>query len=101
VPAHLDKAHARLLKAAAFLEEHGHCKGHTRGFNGYCAIGALAYCDDKDRDYFPAERLLERALGRGDRYANTALSVVAAWNDAPERTKEEVIAKMRAVALGL
>ncbi len=119
-PAELDEPSRLLLKAADMIEQRGLkkgslcddalAKGDAQG--ALCFRGALntamsgnAICWegwDSDGPAFEAERRMAVALGlkacifSGDK----ALSIPE-WNNASARTKEQVIAKMRAVALGL
>jgi hypothetical protein len=67
--------------------EEGWCQGSMRTREGVCAIGAISYNPK-------AIEVLYRAFGE-DRY-------IPKWNDAPGRSKEEVLALYdRAIALSL
>lgn len=94
------------LKAAEDIEKHGLCKRGFRGWdNSVCVIGGLLRAnghiglDSKDISN----------VNRGRRYRPIRDAVVAIgfrtldeaahWNDAPERTKEDVIARLRAGCL--
>ena len=94
-PAVLDDASKLLLKAAAYLESKGWRCGS--GDSGVCAYEAIVYADKPDAIQTPlatvaAERLAA-ALGCSE------ITGIFKWNDARGRTKDEVIAKLRAVAL--
>lgn len=94
-PAVLDTASRVLLRAAEMLERDGEWgqgrfePGVVIGRN--CMILAVREVDGHSYEG-AAERKLLRAFGTTDAIA------VFNWNDAPERTKEEVVAKLRAVA---
>lgn len=103
-PANLDDASRLLLKAADLIERWGLAKHTTCDEKGgMCVRGALRVAEgakhaphepnfgDASAVAFEADRRLGVALG-GD---NPAF-----WNNAKERKPEEVVAKLRAVALG-
>lgn len=59
----------------------------------FCALGAIARAADEEPDHacgHPAAEALKREVGP-----------VHIWNDAPERTQAEVVAKLREVAAKL
>lgn len=103
----LDDTSDLLLKAAEWIECHGWTRGAMQKYEKTCTLGALTMASDArgDTTYGPisaAERRLKAALPEpycSDQHREH-LCAVAAWNDAPGRTKEEVVAKLRAVALG-
>ena len=78
-----------LRDAADLIEQKGWCQRAYSDGNGYCAIGALLHIDHNDisRSYLSATHSLEANIGS-----------IATWNDQQERTKQEVIAKLREVA---
>lgn len=88
-----------LLDAALWLEEHEWCQGRSYGVSvdheppaAACMYGALALqCEGADRraPLLDACNAVIDFLGQD----------IPSWNDAPERTKEDVIAVLRAVAL--
>ena len=99
----LDEASKILLKAASLIEERGWCQHALETHEGrMCANGAVWIAAgrpvSKDGVPPPEWHLTYRA-------ARTRLwsSVghVHDWNDAKDRTQAEVVAKLRAVALGL
>src|SRR6267142_6886963 len=76
------------LKAIEVLEQRGWCKGSLMNASGQvCVVGAiqLTACSLKEKD--DALQLLHKTLG-----------LVGTWNDAPERTKDEVTDKLREIA---
>lgn len=96
----LDDASKLLLKAAAVIEDRGWCQWSYESLDGrVCLLGALKVAaggspnDDEDEDSVVgiAKRAMAGAVGK---------VFVHSWNDHPNRTKEEVVAKLRAVALG-
>lgn len=88
VPADLDEASRALLRAADYIETHGLAKASDPNYpkNAKCAYLAIGNPDGVER--------LRNALG------GHGIGAIFDWNDAPQRTKEEVVAKLRAVALG-
>lgn len=87
-----------LIAAADYIEEHGWCQGQVRdSFGRVCITGALGY-SHLDSDLGPlhldsevreaAYMLLNKEVG----------IYIAAWNDAPGRTQDEVVTKLREVA---
>ena len=83
-----------LRKAADVIRERGHCKGHYERHGSVCIFGALNVIEtgnalEPPPDITESERWLRKALG-GDS--------VTLFNDAPERTAEEVIAALEKAA---
>ena len=95
-PAVLDEPAQMLLKAADVIEKYGHAKstlGHISV--GFCINGALNFAatgtsTNQTTAGNSAKMRMMASLG-GDQIS---------WNNAPERTADEVVAKLRAVALG-
>lgn len=78
-----------LDRAANLLDRDGWIQGHLCGHDGeHCALGGILDVTTNDDPYAQAVDAVERVLGG-------ALDV---WNDAPERTKDEVTSTMRSVA---
>lgn len=97
----LDEASKLLLKAATFLERNHWCQaGFRDGIGGYCLIGAIRMADHGDHNYSGCTPVGKDAHSRVLAAFGGFSSGPAEWNDTPGRTKEEVIAKLRAVALG-
>ncbi|MFD4474628.1 hypothetical protein ACFWPU_00725 [Streptomyces sp. NPDC058471] len=94
-------------KAAQVLMEGGHCKGELADGEGrHCAMGALHMAEmEKAWSVAPtyyadvaASRAADRLAERGelpplnnDEFMGFATHPLARWNDAPERTGEDVI----------
>lgn len=79
-----------LSSAADLIEEWGWCQGRFENESGnLCAVGAIWTTRVRGTDHFDVEYTFKDALGMS----------VAEWNDAPERTQDEVVAKLREVAL--
>jgi hypothetical protein len=57
----------------------------------WCVLGAIKRAGDFANDLNPAAEALRAALGVG--YGG-----IPDWNDAPERTQDEVVAKLREAA---
>lgn len=98
----LDETSKLLLKAAAVIDERGWCQNEIGSRDGQvCLEGALYvafYGKLAVNHYLESHPVTYEALCR----IRKAVGMNAAfeWNDAPGRTKEEVVAKLRAVALG-
>lgn len=96
-PAQLDPASKLLLGAATALEQHGWCQDNEVDSSGaMCIMGALQFAEtgvkgDEQLSDIRKEcfKRLSAAMGQG----------VRSWNDSRRRTKEEVVAKLLAVAL--
>jgi hypothetical protein len=87
---------AVLVAAAARLEEHGWCQRQSRtGSGALCPIAAIAVAAAGDKQL---EDRAQHALEIWVIWHSDAPSV-ARWNDAPERTKDEVLAALNAAAL--
>lgn len=88
----LDDVSKLLLKGAAIIVERGHDQSHLgEGPNGErCALCSLIEADGNrfSRTYEDAKARLRGAVGES----------ITDWNN--QSTKEEVVAKLRAVALG-
>lgn len=96
----LDDASRLLLRAADIIESHGWCQNsYTSAGGKLCLLGAVKVARGlTPEDAEDTEALVERACERV--YVSLGLRRVHIWNDEPGRTKEEVIAKLRSVALG-
>lgn len=98
-PAKLDAPSKLLLKAAALIEKHGHCQtGSGQDEDGrMCVLVAIARIPGKEGAHNTAVDRLTAAVPhvrpRG------CLHQVALWSD--RTPTAEVLAKLRAVALGL
>jgi len=97
----LDEASKLLLKAADLIEELGWCQHALSDAKGRLSMsGALMVAHYgvtkkvSDEDHEATIQAAWRKLRRNFYCA------VPTWNDVPYRTKEEVVAKLRAVALG-
>lgn len=99
-PAVLDEPSKLLLKAAALIERVGWCQNSLRSKDGaVCMEGALATALGGSTKY----NLLDGGIGeqtwkRLQRNLGTSPWL---WNDQKSNTQDEVVAKLRAVALGL
>jgi hypothetical protein len=95
---------ALLLRAADFLERHQLHKGSLKnGEGGFCMRGALMWCDGAPTVLAfagcgPEVRMASAAVASYVGHPKSS-DVAFKWNDHPARTKEEVVAAMRAAAL--
>jgi hypothetical protein len=81
-----------LLRAALLIEEHGWCQRQSRtGSGALCPVAAIAAAAAGDKDL---EHRAQTALERWVIW-NSHDQSVASWNDAPERTRDEVLAALR------
>lgn len=94
-----------LLRAADVIEERGHTKGVLQDREGrVCAFGALnvVVYGSADHSYLQSSRdeaahAVTRHLGLGSGY----LGPLVNWNNAPERTQQEVVDAFRGAARAL
>lgn len=85
-----------LLTAATRIERMGHCKGRLRGNNGeYCVVGAIFGNPASGAHVSGTRDELEAHV----RFSSHVGGDMVGWNNADERTAEEVITKLRSVAL--
>jgi len=93
-----------MLKAADYIRQHGHCKKRLWNDKGeVCIIGAIIRVSIKDMSVTDFIEMLHHP----GRICNGTLQIIfnrigpiGVWNDAPERTKEEVISVLESIALG-
>lgn len=80
-----------LLAAADVINQRGWCQGELKDKNGaVCAMGAIcSVAQWQSREALDAHRLLIAEIGCG---------TIVGWNDAPERTAEDVILTMKKAA---
>ncbi len=89
----VDEVGKVMLKAADYIEEHGHCKHVLCDDKGaVCIRGALIRVGSFTQLTKAELRLKEFGIPWNERVG------VVDWNNAPERTGEEVIAALRAAA---
>lgn len=96
-PAHLSDVSKTILKAADLIEEKGWIQGRWASSHGYCMRGAVygvfnnggAFGDTPT----PILGYMESRMPPGQDCMK--------FNDTPGRTKEEVVSRMRSIALGL
>src|SRR5882672_7894855 len=78
------------LKAIEIIEQRGWCRGKlVNGRGEVCMAGAIQVATTE------SYKLQQRALNL---MHSTLGTFISKWNDAPERTKNEVIAKLREIA---
>ena len=86
-----------LLGAADYLEEHGWCQGVMKDKQGRCcANGAMFEVSVRGAPEEPKEYFFEAQELLMD---YTGTRTVSNWNDAEDRTVEEVVSTLRKVAL--
>lgn len=91
-----------LLDAAEYLEDFGWCQKRVGSVGGpRCVHGAMLAVIAGEDDYYndifkAANRLLCKHLGLNLYIYSTCGFPAGNWNDEPDRTKEEVIAALRA-----
>jgi hypothetical protein len=94
-------------RAALAIKSCGHVKGqYGDTIVGFCALGALGHASDwligKGRIRGPEARreAIIRLAGHSPDPDIEAESLVVSWNDAPERTADEVISALENIAAG-
>lgn len=81
-----------LLEAADRIEQHGWCQDTAMDYRGrMCVLGALSFAVDFSQ--------AEYAAAVGKILRQTDAFEIAGWNDAPGRTKDEVVAMLREAAI--
>ena len=97
----LDETSVTLLKAAEYIEEHGWCQYDLFDeVNRACLDGAIIRSSNNFsliREIEAQERVA-KFLG-ANLSKRSALGFIHVWNDAPGRTKEEVVAALRGAAM--
>jgi hypothetical protein len=87
-----------LRDAAAIIDRGGHCKGSLFKGDAHCVDGAINLAAHGDWDYTP-EGMRNRGLAAEASEAFCKFlgigSIPFEWNDAPERTKDQVVASLR------
>lgn len=93
----LNPAKDILLRAADLLEKHGHIKDRLGNPSiGMCANGAIWYAvKEETESYLAGVNALSTHLGLHN------FMLIPEWNNAPERTAEEVITAMKEAANAL
>jgi hypothetical protein len=104
----LDETSLKILSAADYIEKHGHTKFKRKDDEGrVCALGAFDWTNDGNKDPAIARIAAHIPHSPWDGYNSPPLPngeyespshKLAQWNNQPERTAEEVIAKFREVA---
>jgi len=86
----VDKTGECYLKAIEIIEQKGWCQGKLMNNQGeVCMAGAIQMATYQSVALQgKALKLMHKTLG----------TLISRWNDAPERTKDEVIAKLREIA---
>jgi hypothetical protein len=89
-----------LDRAADVIVERGHHKGSYEGWDGtVCAGGALRVAiTGKPFTRFTGAGEAVTYMSARDRLCDLLGSPIARWNDAPDRTADEVIAALREAA---
>ena len=90
--------------AADLIEERGLQKGSYIGRDGLCILGAINVVisgNARDVQMDKSRESVDRMCAYLDKKLRRApgSAIIQNWNDAPARTKEEVVAAMREAAL--
>ena len=97
-PKYLSPVACALMRGRSRIER-GWCQGKMASPTGVCAIGALSGAVVYGHEAERAVKILNLAIGEG---SSQSWHDVIRWNDAPGRTKEEVLDLYdRAIALAL
>lgn len=102
----LDAVSNLLLKAAALIEKHGWCQNRLEDQQGrMCLRGAIGMAAAGNAHFFHGGEWVGVAKEADQRVHNAisggkAWECPGMWNNERGRTQEEVVAKLRAVALG-
>jgi len=96
----LDTVSLLLLKAAEEIERRGWCQEASTHNGAVCMEGAMLCADGKKPTEFFGGTSYIAFYRVCDAIKPEGFAAPHEWNDQPGRTKEEVVAKLRAVALG-
>lgn len=93
-----DKTLAALRKAHLRLVTRGWIQGTIRDVNGFCLLGAVAITvrPDGTESMMTQTMSVNIALGYLAEEILCEPNEITSWNDDPDRTKDEVIAKLEA-----
>ena len=101
-PEILDEVGKILLDAADYIERKGWCQRVNSNIGGeVCAWGAIAIVLEVSPDFHVLTHTEQRALVKLVDYLGGGVRLVGEivrWNDTPGRTKEQVVAALRAAA---
>lgn len=75
-----------LLNAATILEERGWIRKFLLTKDGCCVAGAIKLASKNGEEFNEAKKIFKARIDG---------EVIGFWNDAPERTLEEVLSKLR------
>jgi hypothetical protein len=85
----------QLLDAADYMEQHGHCKRTMQDYRGrVCLYGAIHAIIGREILPVAATAAVSRYLG----FMIPSRTANMLWNDASERTQDEVVAALRGAA---
>lgn len=105
----LDDIGRVMLDAAALIRERGHCKYVVERDGRVCLLGAIATVMTGSADGFHQHRVTGRVIEMINPFPNEFYARMhhhlggvdpVEWNNAPERTGEEVAAALEAAAPG-
>jgi hypothetical protein len=91
-PLILDEIGTALIKAADYIEKYGWCQHSHSKAGTVCLWGAICEANGGDG------RLCDDAYDKVETFLQNPIGAIN-WNDAPGRTKDEVIALLRKAAV--
>ena len=87
----LDDVTKLLIEGRERIERGGFCKGRFKSGTAFCTLGALSWGERPSPRQIGARRRLCRAIVDND---------IIRWNDAPERTKQDILDAFDAAIAG-
>jgi hypothetical protein len=90
-PVQLDDVTKLLIEGRERIERGGFCKARFKSGTAFCTLGAIGWGERPSETKIEARRRLSAAVGT-DRIPH--------WNDAPERTKQDILDAFDAAIAG-
>ena len=84
-----------LLRSAELLEQNGWCQGAFMQSGRMCAAGAMMQAETEQDDHWTASGYHEAQIAMAETIGAVSIPF---WNDAPERTAEDVILAFKRAA---
>ncbi len=88
----------KLYEAANYMDEHGHAKRILMDIEGrVCLLGAISMAVDGTKDGI--SDLVSQCENACAKHSGVSIGILVDWNNAPERTKDEVVNLLKETAM--